>query len=275
MSDPAVDPRSPSSPRWLQRPVKWLRLPRWSLLAVPAAAALAGLAAHLALAFSPTAASRVPASFSFDVALIALVLAGVLWLAAVLLTLRRGAPAAQAATRFHELSGALSRPQFMQLAEREWSRSRRYDSDCAVLLVDPDHLGRINDEHGSRCGDALLERITRVSGGLLRRPDVLARYDGGAVVVLLPHTDPIGALDVAERIRTEVLAQRLEWHGVAISATVSVGVAAIGSGHASLDALLREAEQALDAAKAAGRNCVRAAPIRPRRSGEARPVISK
>ena len=98
---------------------------------------------------------------------------------------------------------------------------------------------------------------------------------GGAVVVLLPHTDPIGALDVAERIRTEVLAQRLDWHGVAISATVSVGVAAIGSGHASLDALLREAEQALDAAKAAGRNCVRAAPIRPRRSGEARPVISK
>ncbi len=174
-----------------------------------------------------------------------------------------------------DLTGVLNRRHFMLLAEREWARCRRYEADGAVLLVDADHFRRINDHHGHAAGDALLRDIVRVTGGLLRQADVLARSDGEALIVLLPQTDPLGALDVAERIREHVASLRLDWQGTSVFTTVSIGVASMGASHTSLDALMADVEGALAAAKAAGRNCVRAAPIQPRRNGEARPVISK
>jgi diguanylate cyclase (GGDEF)-like protein len=174
-----------------------------------------------------------------------------------------------------ELTGALNRDSFLQLAEREFSRSRRYDADCALLLVDADRFRNINDRFGRPCGDALLRAITQASAKQLRSPDVLARFSGEALSVLLPQTDPLGALDVAERIRETVAGLQVTWKGSAVGTTVSVGVASLGVGHAGLDSLLTDADGALHAAKEAGRNCVRAAPIQPRRSGEAYPVISK
>ena len=104
---------------------------------------------------------------------------------------------------------------------------------------------------------------------------MLARIGGEELAVFLPHTDPLGALDVAERVREQVGSLRLVWQGRKVGTTVSIGVAALGSGHATLDALIRDADAALHEAKQAGRNCVRAAPIQPRRSGETRPVTSR
>lgn len=206
----------------------------------------------------------------------ALVGAGLCWLAARLLqTLRQlGSRLTVLSTR-DDLTGVLNRRHFMLLAEREWARCRRYEADGAVLLIDADHFRRINDQHGHEAGDALLREIVRVAGAQLRQADVLARSDGEALVVLLPQTDPLGALDVAERIREHVAALRLEWQDASVFTTVSIGVASMGASHVSLEALLLDAENALGAAKTAGRNCVRAAPIQPRRNGEARPVISK
>lgn len=174
-----------------------------------------------------------------------------------------------------ELTGVLNRDCFLQLAEREFARSRRYDADCAVLLVDADRFRNINDRYGRSCGDALLRAIVHASSRQLRSPDVLARFSGEALSVLLPQTDPLGALDVAERIRETVAELQMAWKGATVGTTVSVGVASLGVGHAGLDSLLGDADGALHAAKEAGRNCVRAAPIQPRRSGEAYPVISK
>jgi diguanylate cyclase len=174
-----------------------------------------------------------------------------------------------------ELTGAINRDWFLQLAEREFSRSRRYDADCALLMVDADRFRNINDRYGRSCGDALLREIVLASARQLRSPDMLARYSGEALSVLLPQTDPLGALDVAERIRETVAALQVTWKGAAVGTTVSVGVASMGVGHPALEALIADADVALHAAKEAGRNCVRAAPIQPRRSGEAYPVISK
>jgi diguanylate cyclase len=178
------------------------------------------------------------------------------------------------ATRDH-LTGLRNRRCFMELAEREWGRCRRYGTDAAVLLIDVDHFKRVNDNHGHLCGDALLREITRVSSTSLRQADVLARFGGEEFIVFLPHTDPLGALDVAERIRSEVSGLRMPWMGVTVATTVSVGVASLGADHGVFDALIQDADLALYAAKDAGRNCVRAAPIQPRRSGETYPVISK
>ncbi len=174
-----------------------------------------------------------------------------------------------------ELTGVCNRRHFMAVAQREVARCRRYDTDSAVLLIDADHFRRVNDTHGHLAGDALLREMARVTSRALRQPDMLARFGGEELAVFLPHTDPLGALDVAERVREQVGSLRLVWQGRKVGTTVSIGVAALGSGHATLDALIRDADAALHEAKQAGRNCVRAAPIQPRRSGETRPVTSR
>ena len=162
------------------------------------------------------------------------------------------------------LTGAYTQLHFVAAADREWSRIRRHGEDATLLMVDVDHFKRLNDEHGMPCGDAMLVEITRQASATLRQYDLLARFGGGVLVVYLPHTDLLGALDVAERIRECVVALRLSWMGKKVKATVSVGVAGIGPVHGALDAVIADAGAALREAKAAGRNCVRAAPIPPK-----------
>ncbi|NDY93354.1 GGDEF domain-containing protein [Ideonella livida] len=157
-----------------------------------------------------------------------------------------------------------SRRQFMRLADREWSRCRRYGDDGALLLIDADHMRRLNDTMGQRCGDAVLQEIVRRVGATMRQSDILAKFSGAEAAVFLPHTDPLGALDAAERIRQQVASQPFRWDDAHIVATVSVGVAHVHAGQLSLDGLIHDAEAALTMAKEAGRNCVRAAPIQPR-----------
>lgn len=163
-----------------------------------------------------------------------------------------------------DLTGVHNRRHFMTAAEREWARCRRYDADGALLLVDVDHFKAINDAHGHPCGDALLREIARVTAQSLRQPDLLARFTGAELAVFLPHTDPLGALDVAERIRILVGDLRLPWDGLQVNTSVSIGVASLHGAHATFDALVRDADAALQTAKSAGRNCVRAAPLWPR-----------
>ena len=175
-----------------------------------------------------------------------------------------GALDAQAPAR-DALTGAYTQQHFVAAADREWSRIRRHGEDAALLMIDVDHFKPLNDAHGTACGDAMLVEITRLASTTLRPYDLLARFSGGVLVVYLPHTDPLGALDVAERIRERVAGLALLWQGARVKATVSVGVAGVGAAHAGLDAVIADAGNALREAKSAGRNCVRAAPIPPKR----------
>jgi diguanylate cyclase (GGDEF)-like protein len=170
------------------------------------------------------------------------------------------------------LTGVSNRRQFLRLADREWARCRRYGDDGALLMIDADHLRRINDNLGQRGGDAVLLEVSRRVGATLRQSDLLARFGGAELAVFLPHTDPLGALDAAERIRQQVASAPCVVGHAQVVATVSVGVAHVHAGQMTLDGLIQESEAALKAAKEAGRNCVRAAPIQPRRSGESRSV---
>ena len=175
-------------------------------------------------------------------------------------------PEAQRAAR-DALTGAYTQQHFVAATDREWSRIRRHGEDAALLMVDIDHFKTLNERWGMPCGDAVLVETTRQVSSTLRQYDLLARFGGGVLVVYLPHTDPMGALDVAERIRERVSALRVAWNGNSVKATISVGVAGIGASHGSLDEAIADAGTALREAKAAGRNCVRAAPIPPRRTG--------
>ncbi|HEY4083117.1 MAG TPA: GGDEF domain-containing protein [Burkholderiaceae bacterium] len=170
------------------------------------------------------------------------------------------------------LTGVLDRKHFIRAMKREWSRARRHQMACAVVLVDLDHFRRVNACYGRRCGDAALRRIAKLCGEGLRQSDVLARFGGEEFILFLPHTDPLGAVDVAERLRSRVAALDFNWRNHDVSLSVSVGVASMRLDHRDLDQLIHETEEALGTAKSAGRNCVRAnaglLPGRPSRAVE-------
>jgi diguanylate cyclase (GGDEF)-like protein len=152
------------------------------------------------------------------------------------------------------LTGALTRRAFLEACAQELERGRRKDRVCSLLIMDLDHFKNINDSYGHLAGDrVLVDFVERVSS-LLRRPDHFGRFGGEEFVALLPETSPAEAMVVAERIRAEV-----ESTLVQPGCTVSIGVASSVHGEATIDTVLSRADQALYAAKDAGRNCVRAA----------------
>lgn len=174
-----------------------------------------------------------------------------------------------------ELTGVHNRRQFLVLADREWSRCRRYDMPAALLMIDVDLFKSVNDLHGHLAGDLMLREIARAAGDTLRQPDLFGRYGGEEFMVFLPHADPLGAIDAAERIRERVAQLSLEWRGQAVRATVSIGVATLHFTHDSLSSLIQDADQALYAAKDAGRNCVRLLPPEARERGSSHTVASR
>jgi diguanylate cyclase (GGDEF)-like protein len=231
------------------------------------AIALAGIAVSTALGMLVGALGGLIAlSVSVFFALTALVLVGVVIRLARVVADTRARQALQAVD--DDLTGLSNRRHFLELVEREFARCRRYGDDGALLLIDADHLRRINEHLGQLCGDALLLEVTKRVGTTLRQPDLLARFGGAELAVFLPNTDPLGALDAAERIRQQVASAPYTWNQTHVVATVSIGVATVHQGQLSVDTMVHEAEQALEAAKEAGRNCVRTGPIKPRKNGE-------
>ena len=166
-----------------------------------------------------------------------------------------------------DLTGLHNRRHFRSRVEAEWDRAKRYGNSAALLLIDVDHFKQVNDRHGHLCGDELLRRIAAAAADLLRQPDLLARYGGEEFVVFLPHTDTLGAIDVAERLRERVNGLVLDWAGQRVTTSVSIGVAPLRLEMASIDWLLHEADTALYTAKAEGRNCVRSLPLSSPRKG--------
>ena len=160
----------------------------------------------------------------------------------------------------------VARPLFMDLAQREWARARRYGSGAALLLVDIDRYARLCEARGPGAGNAVLAELLRQTGPTLRPADILTRYSETKIAILLAQADATGALDVAERIRDRAEHLEVPWDIAAgpaqrLRVTVSAGVAHLRPAHLSLQALVDDAEDAVNAARQAGGNCVRAAPI--------------
>lgn len=158
-----------------------------------------------------------------------------------------------------------TRELFMDLAGREWSRSRRYGSGAALLLVDVDRFARLAESRGGAATDAVLAEMLRQTAPTLRGADLLTRFSESQMAVFLAHADPTGALDVAERIRERTEQMEVPFHEEAaprrLRVTVSVGVAQLRPAHLNLQALMDDAQDAVLAARQAGGNCVRAAPV--------------
>jgi diguanylate cyclase (GGDEF)-like protein len=173
-------------------------------------------------------------------------------------------PAGRVPALVEGTSGVATRAQFLDLAEREWARARRYGSGAAVLLVDVDRYARLCDVHGAATGDAALRELIRLTAPTLRGADALARFGPSQMAVFLAQADTTGALDVAERIRERAESMEVPRAGAAsLRITVSVGSASLRPAHLNLQALIMDAEDAVLAARQAGGNCVRAAPVDP------------
>lgn len=154
---------------------------------------------------------------------------------------------------YDPLTGLLNRREFLRALGAELVRAQRASEPLAVIIADLDHFKRVNDNHGHLVGDQVL---VCVAGDLARsvRPfDVVARLGGEEFAVVLPRTDRHGATLVAERIRSLV---SLTTCGSLPAVTVSCGVAAYPQDADSLRDLVKRADDAMYAAKRAGRNRV-------------------
>ncbi|MGZ5041736.1 MAG: GGDEF domain-containing protein [Usitatibacter sp.] len=155
------------------------------------------------------------------------------------------------------LTGAYNRRTFHEIAEREMSRIRRAGQPLSIIIVDLDHFRPINEKHGNRVGDQVLQKVADIVRGALRKEDMLVRYGGEEFLVMLPDVPGPGAVVVAGRIRKAVEAQALRIEGHSIAMTVSVGVSArLDEGPESIEGLLTRADEALALAKQRGRNRV-------------------
>ena len=158
------------------------------------------------------------------------------------------------------LTGLSNRHKFDQVWAQEWQRAVRQGLPLAVVMIDVDHFKLYNDQFGHPAGDECLRRVAAVLAHSVRRAgELAARYGGEEFVVVLPGLDANGALQEAERIRTEVSALGIPHTGSSAGAvvTVSLGVASrVPQREEGLYLLLQEADDALYQAKHGGRNRV-------------------
>ncbi len=152
------------------------------------------------------------------------------------------------------LTGLHNRRSFFHLADREWARAARTGAPLTALMVDVDQFKQINDRLGHAAGDEVLTVLARRCQEQLRSVDVLGRYGGDELVALLPDSATVDAIAVAERVRSTVAAEPVPTDAGPAEVPVSVGVATAAGGASTLRALLSQADAALLAAKAHGRN---------------------
>jgi diguanylate cyclase (GGDEF)-like protein/PAS domain S-box-containing protein len=150
------------------------------------------------------------------------------------------------------LLGIYNRRAFEEFLEREMSRVSRRASRLSLAMLDIDHFKAVNDTYGHLLGDDILKELTELAESRIRREDVLARWGGEEFVVLLPDTGDEGARRVAEDLRQAVAEADFPGPG---RVAVSVGVAEMRPGEELKD-LTRRVDEALYAAKAAGRDRV-------------------
>lgn len=155
------------------------------------------------------------------------------------------------------LTGASNRRLFFERGAEEFARSLRHELPLALIMLDIDHFKVINDTLGHTCGDAVLRALATTCMDKLRTEDLFGRLGGEEFAALLAHTDPPGAKHTATRLLDALGRLGVPWEDGEVRFTVSIGVAALEPGDASIDDVLSRADKAMYQAKQAGRNRVR------------------
>ncbi|MFC7207559.1 GGDEF domain-containing protein [Comamonas endophytica] len=155
------------------------------------------------------------------------------------------------------LTGLLNRRGFDARLAQALALAQRSSLPMSVITIDVDHFKQVNDTHGHEIGDQVLRSLAQQLRSRLRASDVVARLGGEEFIVLLPETTLAQAQQLAEELVRAVRDQPQDPVG---SVTVSAGLSALRPGDADACAMLRRSDEALYAAKTAGRNRALAQP---------------
>jgi diguanylate cyclase (GGDEF)-like protein len=152
------------------------------------------------------------------------------------------------------LTGLYNHGHFKERLDRETKLADRNNAEVSLILLDLDHLKRINDTHGHRAGDAALCHVARVMQSSVREVDICARYGGEEFVVVLPQCGKDDAIKVARRLCEAIASTPVDRVG---HITASIGVATYPTAANTKEELIEMADRAMYLAKASGRNRVR------------------
>ena len=148
----------------------------------------------------------------------------------------------------------------VDLLGRELARSRRERVSTAILMCDLDHFKSVNDTYGHLAGDDVLKETAKRLLSSVRSYDFVGRYGGEEFLVVLNNCNPAYAFARAEEICKSIAHLPVQTPSGAVPITMSLGLLLSQEwGFLPLEELLQQADAALYAAKAAGRNCVRVA----------------
>lgn len=159
------------------------------------------------------------------------------------------------------LTGLFNHRYFQEILAKEVSRAARHERDLSLLFLDVDDFKKYNDTYGHQIGDTLLKQLSQIIMGAMREGDLVARYGGEEFVVILPETDKVYAIQVAEKLLKLVEDHpfRGEESQPTGKVTISLGVSSWGEDCRTAANLIQSADQALYLAKGDGKNCIRTA----------------
>lgn len=175
-----------------------------------------------------------------------------------LISLRQKIDDLRASADLDHLTGLANRRRFRVALQREVERWRRYGVPCTLLLIDVDHLKKINDQFGHPAGDAVIRQIAQTIQNVSRDNDTPARLGGEEFALLLAGINAEKAAAAADRLRDALRRSPVEGVG---NVTVSIGVAACPDSANSERALYSAGDRALYVAKNGGRDRVAIAPL--------------
>ncbi|HEX9017987.1 MAG TPA: sensor domain-containing diguanylate cyclase [Anaerolineaceae bacterium] len=156
------------------------------------------------------------------------------------------------------LTGLYNRRHLLAMIVAEMERARRYNHSISLAILDIDHFKQINDTFGHLAGDQVLVEVARVCQDIIRRVDLIGRFGGEEILILMPETTPDQAVVAMERLREQI--ERLDFNTKRGNAhlTISIGMTSLSNDESiDFDHFLDRADQALYLAKNQGRNQVR------------------
>ncbi len=154
-----------------------------------------------------------------------------------------------------ELTGLSNRRDMILNLEREVIRTQRSNNPFSIILCDIDHFKRFNDEHGHDCGDYVLRSVSQHMRVTIRRQDYISRWGGEEFLLMLPETTLQGGAILAEKLRRVISDDTYQWEGQTLRITLSFGAAEFRE-DMDIDEAVKRADEAMYAAKNAGRNRV-------------------
>lgn len=155
------------------------------------------------------------------------------------------------------LTETLNRRGFIRLAERDFQRARRTGDKLAVVMMDIDHFKQVNDQYGHAAGDLVLANVAAACTGEIRADDLFGRIGGEEFAFVLAGGMHGSAHDLVNRLKAQVAACEISTIRGGVSVTASFGIAYVDPAETEFPNALNRADEALYAAKKAGRDCVK------------------